>query len=167
MVESLRKHALMLHVRGDPNGRHNLPGAPMLDLATGATFILGLAFCVRRVRRTEFAVLVAWLVLGMLPAVLSLDFEAPQAYRGIAVTPVLAIIAALAPGWLLSRAWESRGRLARAAAAAPVGAMLVFTVGANFYTYFYRQLADPSAWVSYSTPETLAARAIRALPPDT
>jgi len=38
-VEAVRtsfgQHLLMFHIRGDPNGRHNLPGEPMLDWFTG------------------------------------------------------------------------------------------------------------------------------------
>jgi hypothetical protein len=33
--ENTRKHLLMFNVRGDPNGRHNLPGEPMLDWVSG------------------------------------------------------------------------------------------------------------------------------------
>ena len=41
LLESAKRHLLMFHVAGDANGRHNLPGAPMLDPITGAFFLLG------------------------------------------------------------------------------------------------------------------------------
>jgi 4-amino-4-deoxy-L-arabinose transferase-like glycosyltransferase/streptogramin lyase len=166
LEENVRRHLLMFHVRGDPNGRHNLPGAPMLDPVTGALFALGLVFAVSRARRPEYALLVGWLLLALLPALLSLDFEAPQAYRGIGVTPVVALLAALGAGWLFSRAWEGRRRWTAGLAALPalaLGAAVVM----NFDAYFNKQLTDFSAWVSYSTPETLMARTILTLPPGT
>src|SRR6185369_2108283 len=40
--KNARKHAAMFHLEGDWNGRHNLPGAPMLDPVTGFLFAAGL-----------------------------------------------------------------------------------------------------------------------------
>jgi DNA-binding beta-propeller fold protein YncE/4-amino-4-deoxy-L-arabinose transferase-like glycosyltransferase len=166
LEENVRRHLLMFHVRGDPNGRHNLPGAPMLDPITGALFVLGLVFAVSRARRPEYALLVGWLLLALLPALLSLDFEAPQAYRGIGATPVVALLAALGVGWLFSRAWEQRRRWAAGLAVLPMAALVGAAV-MNFDTYFNKQLTDFSAWAAYSTPETLMARTILAMPPTT
>jgi DNA-binding beta-propeller fold protein YncE/4-amino-4-deoxy-L-arabinose transferase-like glycosyltransferase len=166
LLENVRRHLLMFHVRGDPNGRHNLPGAPMLDPVTGALFALGLVFAVSRARRPEYALLVGWLLLALLPPVLSLDFEAPQAYRGIGVTPVAALLAALGAGWLFSRAWEGRRRWTVGLAALPALA-LGGAVVLNYDTYFNKQLSDFAAWAAYSTPETLMARTILTLPPET
>ena len=47
---SLGKHALMFNQRGDGNGRHNLPGEPMLDAITGVLFVLGLGLALLRWR---------------------------------------------------------------------------------------------------------------------
>ena len=166
LLENIRRHLLMFHVKGDPNGRHNLPGAPMLDPVTGGLFALGLVFAISRARRPEYALLVGWLALALLPPVLSLDFEAPQAYRGIGVTPVAALLAALGAGWLFSRAWEWRRRWQVGLAALPAVA-LGCAVVANFDLYFNKQLTDFSAWAAYSTPETLMARTIMTLPAGT
>jgi DNA-binding beta-propeller fold protein YncE/4-amino-4-deoxy-L-arabinose transferase-like glycosyltransferase len=167
LTESVRAHVLMFHVTGDRNGRHNLPGAPMIDPITGALLALGLVVALSRVRRPEYALLVAWLVLAVLPGVLSLDFEAPQAYRGIGATVPVALLAALVPGWLLARAWESRPRWRGALVALPAAATLAVIVGLNYDQYFNRQLTDFSAWAAYSTSETLMARSIAALPAET
>ena len=166
LLENIRRHLLMFHVKGDPNGRHNLPGAPMLDPVTGGLFALGLVFAISRARRPEYALLVGWLALALLPPVLSLDFEAPQAYRGIGVTPVAALLAALGAGWLFSRAWEWRRRWQVGLAALPAVA-LGCAVVADFDLYFNKQLTDFSAWAAYSTPETLMARTIMTLPAGT
>jgi 4-amino-4-deoxy-L-arabinose transferase-like glycosyltransferase/sugar lactone lactonase YvrE len=167
LVENVRRHLLMLHYRGDPNGRHNLPGEPMVDPITGALLVLGLAYSLRHVRRPEHALLVSWLILGVVPGVLSLEFEAPQGLRSILLTPVVALLPALVIGWLLGRAWEARRRLGGSAVALPAAALIGLAGWANFDTFFNRQLTDFAAWASFSTGETLAARAINALPPDT
>jgi 4-amino-4-deoxy-L-arabinose transferase-like glycosyltransferase len=46
--ESTRQHLLMFNFLGDRNGRHNLPGEPMLDPATGILAVLGLALALAR-----------------------------------------------------------------------------------------------------------------------
>lgn len=167
LVENVRRHVIMLHYRGDPNGRHNLPGAPMFDPLSAALFVLGLAYSLRSVRRPEYALLVSWCVLGLLPGILSLDFEAPQAFRSIVVTPGLALLSALGAGWLASRAWEARRHAWGLVAGLPLLAVLSGTVTANYDMYFNRQLVDFGSWAAYSTAETLVARDILRLPPDT
>ena len=49
--ETASKHLLMFNYRGDGNGRHNLPGRPMLDDVTGVLFVLGIALSLWRWRR--------------------------------------------------------------------------------------------------------------------
>lgn len=167
LLSNIWDHALMFHIAGDRNGRHNLPGAPMVDPITGALLGIGLVVALSRARRPEHALLVAWLVLAVLPGVLSLDFEAPQAYRGIGATVPVALLAALVPGWLLTRAWEARPHWRGTLAALPAAAALAVVVGLNYDTYFNRQLTDHGVWSSYSTQETLMARSIATLSPET
>ena len=50
-TRNLQKHLLMFNVRGDPNGRHNLPGEPMLDPITGALLVLGIALSLAQLRQ--------------------------------------------------------------------------------------------------------------------
>lgn len=164
---SLGQHVAMFNIDGDRNGRHNLPGAPLLDPIMGALLVVGLIYCLARIRRTGSGLLVIWLVLSILPASLSLDFEAPQAYRSIPGTPAVALIAALGLGWLASRAWEERRRVRGVVIALPVVGGLALTTYLNFDTYFNRQLPDFAAWSAWSIGETLVAREIQALPPET
>src|SRR5207248_7261608 len=48
--DTLQRHALMFNVSGDLNGRHNLPGAPMLDALSGGLVALGLGWLLVRPR---------------------------------------------------------------------------------------------------------------------
>ncbi len=159
-----RKHLLMFHVRGDPNGRHNVAGAPLLDWVSGALMVLGLAMCARNVRRAEYVIVPVWLAVGMMGGILSLDFEAPQSLRSIAAQPAAYLLAAL-PIQALVDVWRRFGwakgpNLGAAASVALLGPM----VWANLDSYFVRQPTEFSSWNNYSTPETLAAQALLSAP---
>jgi streptogramin lyase/4-amino-4-deoxy-L-arabinose transferase-like glycosyltransferase len=163
---NLGKHLLMFNLRGDPNGRHNLPGAPMLDPVGGALFVVGCAFALSRVHQFRFQILLVWLVTGLAGGVFSLDFEAPQALRTLIGVPAIAVLVALGPAqaWQAGREWlsgfERRTWRRLALASAGVAAALPFAAIAQAQadTYFNRQARDFSSWVAFSTPETLVAR---------
>jgi sugar lactone lactonase YvrE len=103
---SLSKHLLMFNFLGDMNGRHNLPGRPMLDWLTAALFFGGLASCLLRVWRWHYFFPVAWFMAAISGGVLSLLFEAPQAHRTIENSVVTALIA----GIFLGECWQALSR---------------------------------------------------------
>jgi len=151
---NVQKHALMFHVSGDMNGRHNIPGWPMLDPISGLLVVLGLAWLVLRPLDWRTVLVLAWAAAAMSGGVLTLAFEAPQAMRTLAVTPVLALLAALGL-WLVVD--PLRGRLTTVAQLAGVGVVLGVGVY-NINTFFSRQMTDPVVWESFSTRETIPAR---------
>ena len=51
LTSNLTKHVLMFNIRGDGNGRHNIPGEPMLDPITGALAVLGAGFALSRLHK--------------------------------------------------------------------------------------------------------------------
>ena len=61
LINNIQAHLLMFNVRGDPNGRHNWSGRPMLDPVTGGLGIAGLAFALLRCWRFEYALPLIWL----------------------------------------------------------------------------------------------------------
>lgn len=165
--ENLRRHLLMFNVFGDPNGRHNLPGNPMLDPVTGALFVAGVAYALRSALKPTSLFLLLWLVFGLMGGVLSLDFEAPQSLRANATLPVAYLLAAI-PLAVLAQAWaQAAGRYYPHALRWPAVALLVAIVALNAHTYFVRQANDFAVWNAYSTPETLAARLLASLDPNT
>ena len=95
-IDNLRSHALMFNVEGDPNPRHNLPGAAMLDGVSAALLVLGVAACLVCWPRTALVVLPIWLAVMLIPGVLTIPWEAPQALRTIGLLPAVAVIVALA-----------------------------------------------------------------------
>lgn len=97
VVENLRKHLLMFQYAGDRNGRHNLPGAPMLDQVMAALFGLGLMMVALRVHTREGFFLAGWFAVMLAGGVFSLSFEAPQGYRTIDEVTAVALLYRIAP----------------------------------------------------------------------
>lgn len=154
---NVRRHLLMFNVFGDPNGRHNLPGNPMLDGVTASLLVVGVAYALRRIAQPVYLFLVLWMIFGLMGGALSLDFEAPQSLRANATLPVAYILAAL-PLAVLNRAWAlAAGRYYPHALRIPALTLAIVVIGLNAHTYFVRQAGDFAAWNAYSTPETLTA----------
>lgn len=101
--ESTLRHAGMFHFEGDRNGRHNIPGEPMLDRVTGACFVLGFVMCLIRIRDPRYSMLLLWFGAMISAGVFSLTFEAPQGARTLGLTSVIAIMSALPLAWLGER----------------------------------------------------------------
>ena len=166
LAENIRKHFLMFNWRGDPNGRHNLPGAPMLDNITAALLVLGAAYALRRMLEPRYLLLLVWGSISLLGGILSLDFEAPQALRANGAMAPVYLLAAV-PLALLLRGWALTGgryypRLLYAPLALLVGAVALV----NWQTYFVRQAGDFAVWNAYSTPETLTSEMVAGLDPN-
>ena len=154
LLHNVRKHALMFNYRGDPNGRHNLPGAPMLDRLSGVLFVLGLALAIARRDRTSRFFLLLFPV-GLAGGIFSLDFEAPQSLRSIAALPAVLYFIALSLD-ALWREWRWSAAIVRPrwSWVAVVLGLGIITVE-NAHMYFGRQANDIAVWQSFSTPETL------------
>lgn len=158
-------HLQMFHVAGDRNGRHNFPGAPMLDPVTGVFLLVGMAIVIPHLFQPKIMLLFLWFLAFLSSGILSLDFEAPTAARTLGAVVPATIFAGL--GWAhLVRQSMERG--SSKAASVVVGIMsvglLVIGAGFNWITYFDRQLKDYSAWASFSTAETRIGEVLRGIP---
>jgi DNA-binding beta-propeller fold protein YncE/4-amino-4-deoxy-L-arabinose transferase-like glycosyltransferase len=173
IVENVRRHLLMFNVQGDSNGRHNLPGAPMLERTTAALAVVGLVLALTRASRPEYLVLVVWLLVMMQTGVLTLSFEAPQSYRTVDNTVATALLAALPIASIGQRlaglVGQGRARLAawsvptRQLAFGGVAAVALLAIGvSNVDRYFVRQARDSAVWAAHATPETIIGREIAA-----
>ncbi len=157
LLDNARKHLLMFNWRGDPNGRHNLPGEPMLDNILAALLLLGVGLSLARFWRPRALLLLIWLFAMLMGGILSLGFEAPQSLRAIGTQPA-AYLLALVPLHALWLAWRNSGGQRYAQwVALPIALLLLWAGYNNFYTYFYRQALDFPSWNAFSTPETLTA----------
>lgn len=141
--DSIGRHVLMFHVRGDENGRHHAPGRPMLDGVTGLGFLVGCFALLRRPGDVSSRFLLGALAIGLLPSLLAV--EGPHAMRSIGAAPFACAIAAF--GWeAVGRRWDARR--GTFAAAGLVAATLVL----NYRIYFVVMPVDPRVWETGSYP---------------
>ncbi len=183
--KSMKQHLLMFSSAGDRNGRHNIPGAPMLDIYTGSLLVLGAGYALSRANKSSYFLLLAWVVITLQGGIWSVDFEAPQAFRTVGITPALAMLAALplALLWRVAAAPAGGGEASpgksRLPPASRVGYYALGGVAAlvtifalvqagriNFDKYFNVQLKRFDAWAEYSTDATIASNEMRRLGPD-
>ncbi len=160
LAESTRRHLGMFTVRGDANGRHNLPGAPMLDRATAALFWPGVALLLARAGQPAALLLLAGTFLPLLGGILAVPFEAPQAFRSVGAQPFTLLVALLPLAALTAehrRLFRGRPLGLRSAALA----LLAWVALLNLRTYFVDQARHFTSWNEHSTPQTLAARWLR------
>ncbi len=161
------EHLLMFNYKGDRNGRHNLPGEPILDPISGVLFVLGLGLVLSRLKQPiEFSFLVIF-VLGLATGIFSLDFESPQAQRSAVAIPAVYFFTSLAfeSIWLsFRRSGSSQIRLLLLTSLLMfIGAAVVYL---NAHTYFVRQARDPHVWYAHNATETMAGIEMRKLNPD-
>jgi PA14 domain len=167
LVSNAVEHILMFNYQGDRNGRHNLPGEPMLDPISAVLFVLGLGLALRRVKQpAEFSFLVIFLV-GLSAGIFSVDFESPQAQRSVTALPAVYFFTSLAVEsiWkVLQRSGTSQiRRFFLIASLLVAGGGVIYL---NAYTYFVRQANDPQAWGAHDPVETLTGIALRKLDPE-
>lgn len=165
--ENTRKHLLMFNWRGDVNGRHNLPGRPMLDPVLAGLFVVGLAICLWRWRRPGYLLLLLWLAFTLLGGILTLAFESPQSLRANGSIPAAYLIALLPVAELL-RLWEESdgGRYYPAVGPGVVTLALLPVAVWHLHGYYFVQRTAFPVWNAFSTPETLTGRALAEINPD-
>ena len=69
MARTTQEHLLMFNYRGDPNGRHNVDGEPMLDPISGSLLVLGIGLSLWRIRQPGSFLLLAWFLLMLMPGI--------------------------------------------------------------------------------------------------
>ncbi len=158
VLRSLTKHLAMFHLEGDPNGRHNIPREPMLDFLSGILMLVGLAVAVARWRSAAHLSLPVWILVMIMPGVLTIPWEAPQSLRAITVIPAVIALIAVAIGFIWDKARAFRLPALRVGAAACIAGLLVVIGYANINAYFGEQANSPEVYAAYSTDETLMAR---------
>lgn len=91
VLMNLHTYLGMLFVQGDANPRHFNLGAPHLNVVEAVAFVVGLMALWQR-RDGATVVIGAWMLIGMLPGVLSVD--APHALRSVEmIVPVTMVMA--------------------------------------------------------------------------
>ncbi len=157
-------YLLMWQVQGEHNGRHHAPEVPMVDPLVGALLALGVALAVARREPVPHALLV-WLLVGLLPGLLSTD--APHAMRGLGALAPACMLAAAALDRLLPSdshppAPTPRPRVRR------IGLALALTLslGFNGWLYFVSMAHNPAVYSEFDPAATAMGR-IGRIPFDT
>ncbi|MCC7366846.1 MAG: glycosyltransferase family 39 protein [Chloroflexi bacterium] len=178
LIDNVRAHLMMFHVRGDPNGRHNWSGRPMLDAVTGGLVVLGLAMSLSRFWRLEQAIVLSWIPAALAGGIFSITWEAPQSHRAIGAIVPAVLLASLPLALLWERLDDVSRRLPSGrggftvARLGPVltASLVVLILGATDYAnadrFFGRQMRDTRTWLEFASPQTEAGRQAAQLPPD-
>ena len=156
LIQNLRKHLLMFHVEGDPNGRHNIPRAPMLDMFSGVLMLLGLAVALYRWRNVAYIVLPLWAVIMIMPGVLTIPWEAPQSLRSITVIPAVIALITIGIGLIWKLGSSAQLPAARIGTAAVIAALLAAIAYTNLHAYFSEQAGHPEVYSAFSTMESIS-----------
>jgi hypothetical protein len=165
LAHNVRAYALMFLVRGDRNPRQNLPGAPMLDPATGALFAIGLVAAAAGWRRAESRAVLLWLAIGILGGLLTAPDTAPNSYRVGLLAPACVVLAGM--GWA-GIVRFARARLPGLAPVWPVAAAVVIALAGTvtYLDYFVTRPASRECWLAVEEGaycEILRKNAVRVL----
>lgn len=157
-IKTTGEHVAMFTYKGDRNGRHNIPSEPMLDIVSGALFILGVSLCIYRINRPVSIILLCWLLFMLAPGIFSLDFESPQSLRAIGSLPAAYLIALLPIHTLFEDQFHIFKRKKSILIATSLILVFLAIGGFNYYGYFVRQANSSDSWLEYSTRDTIIAR---------
>ncbi len=161
VLDNTLKHLLMFNYRGDPNGRHNLPGKPMLDWLGGVLFVLGGVVCALRLRDPRSILVGLWVLVPLGGGIFSTWFEAPQSLRSIGCLPAVYVLMCLAMDWFAcewSRVFPGPGTNGRLMA---LGTVVLSAMAVdNGLTYLYLWAHDFSSWAAFNPAETHMAQDI-------
>ncbi|MCZ0941224.1 MAG: hypothetical protein OXJ55_21480 [Caldilineaceae bacterium] len=92
LLDNVWGHLLIFGFSGDPNPRQNLPGQPLLNALEAFFFWLGAGISLWHWRRPQNRLMLSWLVVMLLPAMLSRDHNFPNSLRLIGAVPAIYLL---------------------------------------------------------------------------
>jgi hypothetical protein len=129
-----------LILRGDIYPEFNLPGRPALGPATGILMLIGVGIAIARWRRSSYALLLGWLLVGLIPSAWSQ--RSPNFEAMVVILPAVFAFPAITLQTLhtiFSKITHGHERVRRVQV---IALMVVAILGANtiwtFYDYFER-----------------------------
>jgi 4-amino-4-deoxy-L-arabinose transferase-like glycosyltransferase len=143
----------MWNERGDPNARHNVSGAPMLDPLTGAAFVVGAGILLLRMRERRTRVVLLWLAVMLIPALMS--NQQPHAVRTVEAIAPSMILAGIGAAALLGWVFELQLRRYQARLGwALAGALLLCVLALNSWRYYVTWPATADAYDAFYVADT-------------
>lgn len=158
IVENTQEHLLMFNYKGDYNGRHNLPGQPMLDPISASLMVVGFGIALTRYKEPKYLLVVLWFLIMLLPGILSLDFESPQSLRAIGSLPAAYLLAVI-PIYEIWKITETEYiKPIINGISIFLGIIFVFSAIYNLSLYFTYQSKSSDSWTQFSTRETIIGK---------
>ncbi len=150
---------LMFNFRGDFNPRHNIPDMPMLNPGEGFLLLLGLGAALARGTKWPQATWLAWFIVMMLPAILTI--ESPQAHRAVGVIPAVYLLIGQGLQPLFAYA-AGRGRRLRTALVAAVALLASVALATrDLSLYFGPQVHTSLAWQEFQADHHAIGRFLK------
>ncbi|MDO8671462.1 MAG: glycosyltransferase family 39 protein [Dehalococcoidia bacterium] len=181
--ENLLANAGMFFLAGDSNWRHNLSGRPVFDPVLGALFLVGIGWALLNVHRkrgpnrledqTEPSLggrrvthllpiwLILWLIVMMIPGIMSL--ESPNYLRLVGTAPAVFILAALGVVGVWEAISQRFGRSARIAVGLSISILIAWEGHATFDAYFDNWAKQSQVYWSFDTNLAEAAQFLNKL----
>lgn len=130
----------MFGVSGDPEWRYNVAFRPVFDPAWAALFYAGILVCIWRFRRAEYALALIWLIVMLLPSILSAS-DLSQ-HRAVGAMGAAFLMPALALNE--ARLWLGRrGRGGRIALTVATALLVVIAAVGGLQAYFVTWANNP------------------------
>ncbi len=146
LLISLKLHMRMFNFEGDYNGRHNLYKAPLVDNITGVLLAGGIFTALAAAGANSLWLL--WFFLMLLPGMMTITIEAPQAYRVSSVIPALYMLVLVFFRKMESALFMLGKKTARFNILLAVITAAVCVI--NFHQYFVIYPSQKSAYMDYS-----------------
>ena len=126
----------MFSVLGDPEPKHNYPGEPMLPLVLSIIWVLGIWSCIKNIKDTKYAMVLAWFLVYLVPGIFSQG--APNSLRTLGGVPALCLMIAIGFTAGYEKLADFLKPERRWIITALAAAILIYSTGLVGYQYFYR-----------------------------
>lgn len=132
---------------GDHFLAYNIPGRPVLEVATALFFLGGLVVCLWRIRRPTYAFVLVWFGVGIIPSLVTgPEANTTRNLAALAPTYILAATGFMTVATLTTKRW---GRPARIASAAILALWLFFAGLTTLVDYYLRWAQSPDVRAAY------------------
>ena len=125
----------MFGFSGDPEWRYNLSGRPVFDPLTFLLFCVGLVIGLSRIRKPEYAFLLVWLGVNIIPSALTRN--SPSTLRAIGALVPIYVLPSLTLDLTWDRVGRRFGRMGTRALLAAVALLLVLNATLTYRDYFH------------------------------
>ncbi len=86
-MQNIANTALMFHVKGDINGKHNYPLKPALNPVLGILFLAGMFIALKERKKTYHQIFLVYCILSLIPTLFTYPWENPHMLRTFTAIP--------------------------------------------------------------------------------